>query len=314
MKTGHAVQAGTDWDRAIVMVGMMGAGKSAIGRRLAQRLGLPFVDADSEIERAAGSTIEEIFAKHGEAVFRDGERRVIARLLEGPVGVLATGGGAFMDPDTRARIRAEVLNAALGNVGKTLEYRPSAVHALNAVGGAWTPSHEGIAELAKALDAGQVETLVILDSNPAYATPGDLGFAGKLAKAKTVIHAGAYVDETAALAGWHLPLSHFLEDWSDGRIDGVYERSCYLEAIAILPDDVRAYTSAADDILRALQASNPERSAAAPPSRLASAGTSVPAGSTRSIPGAIILLAAVAASVLLAGSAGVVLRRVRSRP
>ena len=105
-----------------------------------------------------------------------------------------------------------------------------------------------------------------------------------------------------------------LEDWSDGRIDGVYEGSCYLEAIEILPEDVRAYTSAADDILRALQASNPERSAAAPPSRLASAGTSVPAGSTRSIPGAIILLAAVAASVLLAGSAGVVLRRVRGRP
>jgi shikimate kinase len=98
--------SGKDLDRPIVMVGMMGAGKSAIGRRLAQRLGLPFVDADAEIERAAGATIAEIFEKHGEAVFRDGERRVIARLLDGPVGVLATGGGAFMDPETRARIRA----------------------------------------------------------------------------------------------------------------------------------------------------------------------------------------------------------------
>src|SRR5262249_29144580 len=104
---------GKDLSRPIVMVGMMGAGKSAIGRRLAQRLGLPFVDADAEIERAAGCTIEEIFEKHGEAIFRDGERRVIARLLEGPVGVLATGGGAFMDPETRARIRSRAITVWL---------------------------------------------------------------------------------------------------------------------------------------------------------------------------------------------------------
>jgi shikimate kinase len=95
---------------SIVMVGMMGAGKSAIGRRLAQRLGMPFVDADAEIERAAGCTIAEIFEQHGEAAFRDGERRVIARLLDGPPGVLATGGGAFMDPDTRARVRARAIS------------------------------------------------------------------------------------------------------------------------------------------------------------------------------------------------------------
>jgi shikimate kinase len=104
---------GGELDRSIVMVGMMGAGKSAIGRRLAQRLGVPFVDADAEIERAAGCTIAEIFEKHGEAVFRDGERRVIARLLQGPVGVLATGGGAFMDPETRARIRARAISVWL---------------------------------------------------------------------------------------------------------------------------------------------------------------------------------------------------------
>jgi len=91
--------------RTVVLVGLMGAGKTNIGRRLAARLHLPFVDADAEIEAAAGETIEEIFRRHGEAVFRDGERRVIARLLESPVHVLATGGGAFMDPNTRENIR-----------------------------------------------------------------------------------------------------------------------------------------------------------------------------------------------------------------
>ncbi|MDR3497414.1 MAG: shikimate kinase [Ancalomicrobiaceae bacterium] len=90
--------------RSIVLVGMMGAGKTTIGKRLAARLGIRFVDADGEIERAAAQTIPEIFAEHGEAYFRDGERRVISRLLgEGPQ-VLATGGGAFMNADTRAAI------------------------------------------------------------------------------------------------------------------------------------------------------------------------------------------------------------------
>ena len=87
--------------RTIVVVGLMGAGKSKVGRRLALRLGLPFFDSDREIETAAGETIEEIFANRGERVFRAGERRVIARLLALPVHVLATGGGAFMDPATR---------------------------------------------------------------------------------------------------------------------------------------------------------------------------------------------------------------------
>ena len=93
--------------RSIVLVGMMGAGKSTIGRRLAARLRLPFLDADIEIEAAAGMSIPDIFAAHGEAYFRDGERRVIARLLQEGPGVLATGGGAYMSPETRARI-AEV--------------------------------------------------------------------------------------------------------------------------------------------------------------------------------------------------------------
>jgi shikimate kinase len=93
--------------RSVVLVGMMGAGKSSIGRRLAQRLGLAFVDADAEIEAAAGMTIAEIFASYGEPDFRSGEARVIARLLDQGHQVLATGGGAFMNPETRAGIRAK---------------------------------------------------------------------------------------------------------------------------------------------------------------------------------------------------------------
>src|SRR3954465_13573891 len=91
--------------RSVVLVGMMGAGKSSIGRRLAQRLGLGFVDADAEIEAAAGMSIAEIFARDGEAYFRSGEARVIARLLDQGPQVLATGGGAFMNGETRASIR-----------------------------------------------------------------------------------------------------------------------------------------------------------------------------------------------------------------
>jgi len=87
--------------RSVVLVGMMGAGKSSIGRRLASRLGIPFVDADSEIEIAAGMSIPEIFDKHGEPEFRKGEARVIARLLDNGPQVLATGGGAVMDQQTR---------------------------------------------------------------------------------------------------------------------------------------------------------------------------------------------------------------------
>ena len=90
--------------RPIVLVGLMGAGKSTVGKRLARRLGLPFVDSDEEIERACDRSISEIFDSYGEASFRDGERRVIARLVNGPPQVIATGGGAFVDPETRALI------------------------------------------------------------------------------------------------------------------------------------------------------------------------------------------------------------------
>jgi shikimate kinase len=99
--------------RSVVLVGMMGAGKSSIGRRLASRLALPFVDADTEIEKAAGMAIPEIFSAHGEPYFRAGEARVIARLLEGGPQVLATGGGAFMSPDTRAVIRLKGMSVWL---------------------------------------------------------------------------------------------------------------------------------------------------------------------------------------------------------
>jgi shikimate kinase len=92
-------------ERPIVLVGLMGAGKSTIGRRLAAALRLPFHDADAEIETAAGCSISDFFERYGEPAFREGERRVIARLLAGPRHVLATGGGAFMDPTTRALIK-----------------------------------------------------------------------------------------------------------------------------------------------------------------------------------------------------------------
>ncbi len=101
-------------DRTIVLVGMMGVGKSTVGKRLANRLGVTFIDADAEIEQAAGLTIPEIFEKYGEAHFRDGERRVIARLLrEEPAHVLAAGGGAFNDPETRERIAKRAISVWL---------------------------------------------------------------------------------------------------------------------------------------------------------------------------------------------------------
>lgn len=96
--------------RTIALVGLMGVGKSSVGRRLASALGLPFRDADSEVESAAGRSISDIFAALGEPAFRDGERRVISRLLEGPPHVLATGGGAFMNDETRALIKQHAVS------------------------------------------------------------------------------------------------------------------------------------------------------------------------------------------------------------
>lgn len=99
--------------RSVVLVGMMGAGKSSVGRRLAARLSIPFVDADIEIERAAGMSIPEIFSAHGEPYFRAGETRVIARILDTGPQVLATGGGAFMNSETRATLRSKAVSVWL---------------------------------------------------------------------------------------------------------------------------------------------------------------------------------------------------------
>jgi shikimate kinase len=109
--------------RSVVLVGMMGVGKTSIGKRLAGRLGMEFVDADEEIERAAGMSISEIFEKFGEPYFRDGERRVIARLIEGPPKIIATGGGAFINEETRALILERALSIWLDADVKILAER-----------------------------------------------------------------------------------------------------------------------------------------------------------------------------------------------
>jgi len=102
--------AGLVPDRTIALIGLMGAGKTTVGRRLAHALNLPFADADAEIVTAAGRSVDAIFAEHGECEFRRGERKVIARLLAGPVHVLATGGGAFIDPRTRALMKERAIS------------------------------------------------------------------------------------------------------------------------------------------------------------------------------------------------------------
>jgi shikimate kinase len=116
-------------DRSIVLVGLMGVGKSTVGRRLAKRLGVEFVDSDAEIEVAAGYTISEIFERFGETSFRDGERRVISRLVNGAPKVIATGGGAFMDERTRALIlescTAVWIDAAVGTLAERVSRRDS---------------------------------------------------------------------------------------------------------------------------------------------------------------------------------------------
>ena len=115
--------------RTIVLVGLMGAGKSTVGRRLANALRLPFSDADHEIETAAGCSISDFFERYGEPAFREGERRVIARLLSGPRHVLATGGGAFMDPATRDLIKSNGLSvwlrAEIGLLMERVSKRPT---------------------------------------------------------------------------------------------------------------------------------------------------------------------------------------------
>jgi len=141
-------------ERSIVLVGLMGSGKSTIGRRLAQRLGMAFADADDEIERAAGMTITDIFSRFGEPYFREGERRVIARMLAGRPLVLATGGGAFINDETRALILRDSLCIWLDADIPTLVERTA------------RRSHR---PLLKGRDAGQVLRELAEVRNPIYA-------------------------------------------------------------------------------------------------------------------------------------------------
>jgi shikimate kinase len=112
-------------DRPLVLVGLMGVGKSTVGRRLARRLGLPFVDSDAEIEGAAGFPAAEVFERYGERDFRDGERRLVARLVEGEVRVIATGGGAFVDPRTRKLLNERAITVWLDAPVEILAERTS---------------------------------------------------------------------------------------------------------------------------------------------------------------------------------------------
>lgn len=150
--------------RPIVLVGLMGVGKSTVGRRLAGRLHLPFVDADREIEAAAGLTIAEIFARFGEADFRDGERRVIARLIDGRPKVIATGGGAFMNPRTRAlileRATAIWLDADLSVLAERVGRRNDRPLLIG------RDPHEALAELAAVRNPIYAEAHVHVRSEP----------------------------------------------------------------------------------------------------------------------------------------------------
>jgi shikimate kinase len=167
--------------RTIVMVGMMGAGKSSVGRRLAARLGLPFVDADTEIEQAANATISEIFETHGEAYFRDGERRVIQRLLDGNPKVLATGGGAFINPETRAAIRAAGVSIWLKVDRELILHRVK---------------RRSNRPLLKTADPGAVIDRLLQERNPIYAE------ADIHVQSRDVAHDVVIADILTALDGW----------------------------------------------------------------------------------------------------------------
>lgn len=141
-------------DKSLVLVGLMGVGKTTVGKRLAKRLGLPFVDADEEIEQAAGLTVSEIFEKFGEDYFRGGERRVIARLMAGERQVIATGGGAFMTAETRDLILARAIVIWLDADIKTLVKRVS---------------RRDTRPLLRGGDAKQILQELALKRNPIYA-------------------------------------------------------------------------------------------------------------------------------------------------
>src|SRR5271163_1184202 len=166
--------------RSIVLIGMMGVGKSSIGRRLGARLGIPFVDADIEIEKAAGMSVADIFSRHGEADFRSGEARVIARLLDGGPQVLATGGGAFMNSNTRDAIRAKGvsiwlkadLDVLLRRINKRRNDRP----------------------LLQTADPGETLRVLLAEREPIYAQ------ADLTVQSSDVAHDAVVADIIAALA------------------------------------------------------------------------------------------------------------------
>ena len=164
--------------RAIVLVGMMGAGKSSVGRRLAAQLGLPFVDADIEIEAAAGMSIPDIFARHGEPAFRSGEARVVARLLEGGPQVLATGGGAFMNAETRRAIQEKAVSVWL-KAGY-----PVLMHRLN---------RRNDRPMLSTPDPGATLKLLMAERDPIYAT------ADLTVESREVPHAAVVEDVVDAL-------------------------------------------------------------------------------------------------------------------
>ena len=168
--------------RSIVLIGMMGVGKSSVGRRLSARLAIPFVDADTEIEKAAGMSIADIFSQHGEEYFRSGEARVIARLLEGGPQVLATGGGAFMNPKTRDAIRAKgvsvwlkaELDVLLRRINKRRNDRP----------------------LLQTADPGETLRALLMEREPVYAQ------ADLTVQSREVAHDAIVADIMTALASW----------------------------------------------------------------------------------------------------------------
>jgi shikimate kinase len=181
----HASLAAALGRRSVVLVGMMGAGKSSVGRRLAARLAVPFVDADAEIEKAhAGMTISEIFATHGEPYFRAGETRVIARLLEGGPQVLATGGGAFMSADTRNAIRLKGISVWLRATIDVLNRRIK---------------RRGDRPLLKGTDAAETLRRLLEEREPVYA------LADFTVESRDVPHETIVDEIVAGLRGWVAP-------------------------------------------------------------------------------------------------------------
>lgn len=151
-------------DRPVVLVGLMGAGKTRVGRRLAECLGIPFVDTDQEIEHETGRTISELFVLIGEAAFREGERRLVSRLVQGPAAVIATGGGAFMDRQTRAAIRAHALAIWLRADLETLVARTGRSHKRPLLAG--VDRAEKLAELMRTRYPVYAEADLVVDSQP----------------------------------------------------------------------------------------------------------------------------------------------------